>query len=168
MRTKRNYRENPDNSVNQHAGLVAPCGMNCGRCSSYLAGIRDIKKLGVRMPYCRGCRPRNKSCAFLKKTCKLLTEGKVTFCSECPGFSCERLVALDKRYRQRFHMSMLENLVFIKDQGMDAFLQKEEEKWKGSQCGGTISCHNGICYDCGIERLRARAMRKSSLSRWEE
>jgi hypothetical protein len=27
-------------------------------------------------------------------------------------------------------MSMLENLAFIKDQGTDAFLQKEEEKWQ--------------------------------------
>jgi hypothetical protein len=76
------------------------------------------------MPYCRGCRPGNKSCAFLKKQCRLLTEGAVTFCSGSPRSPCERLVALDKRYRERFHMNMVENLAFIKDQGMDAFLHK--------------------------------------------
>jgi len=80
--------------------------------------------LSMRMPYCRGCRPGNKSCAFLKKQCRLLTEGAVTFCSGSPGFPCERLVPLDKRYRERFHMNMVENLAFIKDQGMDAFLHK--------------------------------------------
>jgi hypothetical protein len=101
--------------MDRHADLVAPCGMNCGTCSSYLAGIRDVKKLGVRMPYCRGCRPRSKSCTFLKKICRLLNEGTVTFCYECPEFPCERLVALDKRYRERYHMSMLENLACIKD-----------------------------------------------------
>ncbi len=154
--------------MDRHADLVAPCGMNCGICSSYLAGTRDIKNLGVRMPYCPGCRPRNKSCAFLKKHCQLLAEGKVTFCYECPEFPCERLVALDKRYRERYHMSMLENLKFIKEQGMDAFLQKEAEKWHCPGCGGTISCHNGICFDCGIERLRKRAVKKSGLYRWEE
>jgi hypothetical protein len=76
--------------------------------------------------------------------------------------------ALDKRYRERFHLSMLENLAFIKDQGTDAFLQKEEEKWQCPGCGGTISCHNGICFDCGIERLKAQAIKKTGLYRWEE
>jgi hypothetical protein len=65
-------------------------------------------------------------------------------------------------------MSMLENLVFIKDQGTDAFLQKEEEKWQCPGCGGTISCHNGICFDCSIERLKVQAMKKTGLYRWEE
>jgi hypothetical protein len=163
----RNNRQKPENTMDRHPDLVAPCGMNCGTCSSYLAGTREIRKLGVRMPYCRGCRPRNKSCAFLKKQCRLLTEGTVTFCSECPGFPCERLVALDRRYRERYHMSMLENLAFITDQGLDAFLRKEAEKWQCPDCGGTISCHNGICFDCGIERLRARAGSKAGLYRWE-
>jgi hypothetical protein len=64
-------------------------------------------------------------------------------------------------------MSMLENLAFVTDQGLDAFLRKEAEKWQCPDCGGTISCHNGICFDCGIERLRARAGSKAGLYRWE-
>jgi hypothetical protein len=43
---------------------------------------------------------------------------------------------------------------------MDAFLQKEGEKWHCPGCGGTISCHNGICFDCGIERLKERAVKR--------
>jgi len=77
-------------------------------------------------------------------------------------------VALDKRYRERYHMSMPENLVFIKDQGKDAALQKEAEKWQYPGCTGTISCHNGICFDCGIERLKERAVKKTGLYRWKE
>jgi hypothetical protein len=34
--------------MDRHADLIAPCGMNCGTCSSYLAGTRDTRKLGVR------------------------------------------------------------------------------------------------------------------------
>ena len=33
-------------------------------------------------------------------------------------------------------------------------------------CGGTISCPNGICFDCALERLKAPAMKKSGLNRW--
>ncbi len=154
----------PDND----AELVAPCGMNCGICSGYLAARHDMKKSGVSMPYCPGCRPRNKSCAFLKKRCQLLREGIVKFCYECPDFPCNHLKTLDKRYRERYHMSMLDNLVFIREHGLEAFLQKEAEKWQCPDCGGTISCHNGICFDCGLERLKARCMTKSPLYRWED
>ena len=65
-------------------------------------------------------------------------------------------------------MSMLESLAFIKDQGVDVFLQKEEKKWQCPDCSGTISCHNGICFDCGVERLKARSTAKTGLYRWEE
>jgi hypothetical protein len=46
MRTVRNNGENPDNSVDRNAGFVAACGMNCGICSNYPAGIRDIRNFG--------------------------------------------------------------------------------------------------------------------------
>lgn len=154
----------PDNDTE----LVAPCGMNCGICSSYLAGTHDLKTQGVRMHYCRGCRPGNKSCAFLKKRCGLLREGSVKFCYECPGFPCHQLETLDKRYRERYRMSMLDNLTYIREHGVEAFLQKEAEKWQCPGCGGTISCHNGICFDCGVERLKARSKTKPGLYRWEE
>ena len=150
--------------MDKNENLVAPCGMNCGICSGYLAETHDIKKQGVRMTYCRGCRPRNKNCAFLKKRCRLLSEGTVNFCYECPQFPCDQLKAIDKRYRERYHMSMLENLSFIREHGIDGFLKKEEEKWQCPDCGGTICCHNGICFDCGVERLRTR----TGLYRWEE
>ncbi len=91
--------------------------MNCGICSNYLAASHDIEKSGVRMPYCQGCRPGNKSCALLKKRCRLLREGRVKFCYECPDFPCDQLETLDKRYRERYRMSMLDNLTFIREHG---------------------------------------------------
>jgi hypothetical protein len=42
--------------------LIAPCGMNCGICSGYLASKYDIESKGIKMPYCIGCRPRDKKC----------------------------------------------------------------------------------------------------------
>jgi hypothetical protein len=123
-----------------------------------------MKSRGIRMPSCAGCRPRNKQCSFLKKHCDLLREGRVKYCYVCPDFPCDRLKSLDIRYRERYRMSMIENLSSIKEQGIDAFLKGEEEKWRCPDCGGTICCHNGCCFDCGLERLRAKKQRY----RWEE
>jgi hypothetical protein len=35
--------------------LIAPCGMNCGLCVSYLAMKNDLKKKGFGKSYCSGC-----------------------------------------------------------------------------------------------------------------
>ena len=79
--------------------LIAPCGMNCGACSAYLAFKFDVKKEGVRMPYCIGCRPREKNCTFLMKKCDHLLSKKVNYCYECKDFPCGRLKRIDRRYR---------------------------------------------------------------------
>jgi hypothetical protein len=139
--------------------LIAPCGMNCGICSSYLSLKNDLKRQGVMRTYCTGCRPRGKNCAFMKRSCELLGEGKVQYCYECDEFPCRRLKGLDKRYRTNYHMSMIANLEYIKEQGMKKFLQKEDEKWKCPECGAVICCHNGICYRCGLEKLKNKKKR---------
>src|SRR5512136_1645010 len=144
--------------------LIAPCGMNCGVCASYLAMKNDLKKKGFRKTYCAGCLPRSKNCAFIKKQCSLLGKGLVRFCYECADFPCRRLKALDKRYRTFYHMSMIENLEYIKERGIERFLEKEAEKWKCPECGEVISCHNGLCYSCGLDKLRQKKRRY----RWEE
>jgi hypothetical protein len=60
--------------------LIAPCGMNCNVCSTYLALENDTKAKGVKLPYCIGCRLRDKKCSFVKKKCKKLLNHKVEFC----------------------------------------------------------------------------------------
>jgi hypothetical protein len=135
--------------------LIAPCGMNCNICSSYLAYKNKAKEKGIKLSYCTGCRPRNKQCAFLKKKCLsgLLLAGKVNYCYECPDFPCERLSHLDKRYVINYNESFIKNLEYIREHGISRFLLREQEKWKCPQCGGIVSCHNSICYNCGLNRL---------------
>jgi len=144
--------------------LIAPCGMNCAICSQYLAFEYDIKSEGIKMPYCSGCRPRGKNCGFLKKRCDLLNNEKVEYCYECGDFPCRELKVIDKRYRYHYRMSMIENLDYIREKGITGFLEKEEEKWRCSQCGGIISCHNGLCFACDLEALR----QKKQKYRWGE
>lgn len=144
--------------------LIAPCGMDCAVCSSYLALKNDVRAKGVRMAYCKGCRPRDKKCAFLKKKCELLLKNKVRFCYECEEFPCENLEHIDKRYQTFFRMSLIDNLKLIKKHGLTKFLESQKKKWQCPNCGEVICCHNGICFNCDLEKLKNKKKRY----RWED
>lgn len=144
--------------------LIAPCGMNCALCSSYQSQKHALKKQGMPMPCCTGCRPRSKQCAFLKKRCRLIGSGEMNYCYECRDFPCENLLKLDKRYQTLYRMSMVANLKDIRDRGIEAFLSQEQQKWQCARCGGTICCHNGLCFHCDFEALR----QKKKVFRWED
>ena len=124
--------------------LIAPCGMNCGICLAYL---REKRR-------CAGCRieDTNEFVTRVKciiKNCEVIKTNKSGFCFECAEYPCKRLRKLDKRYRTKYSMSMLDNLESIKDIGLIAFVEKEKARWRCSKCGGTICVHRGYCYSCG-------------------
>jgi hypothetical protein len=117
--------------------LVAPCGMNCSLCIAYL---RDKNK-------CPGCYINDAYKTITRTGCRIRNcdkRGKSRFCFSCSVFPCERLKHLDKRYRTKYGMSMIDNLGSIKTQGIRAFIGKEEKKWiRGSK----IFCvHNRKLY----------------------
>ena len=123
--------------------LIAPCGMNCGICLGYL---RDKNK-------CPGCwinnehknKSRNKC---IIKNCELLAKTDSKFCYDCEKYPCPRLKQLDKRYRTNYNMSMIENLEYISEYGLNKFICKENERWACKNCGGTICVHRGFCLYC--------------------
>ena len=131
--------------------MIAPCGMNCALCIGYL---REKNQCGgcVTMDEntpnsCRKCIIRN---------CDKLKEAKRPYCFECDTFPCKRLKGLDKRYRTKYGMSMLDNLGYIRNAGIRKFLQKEKERWTCRQCGGIISVHRRECLYCGAEKSPAQ------------
>jgi hypothetical protein len=135
--------------------LIAPCGMNCAICSAYLAYKNNLPKVRGK---CKGCRPRNKQCAFLKKRCEdnlKLLKGEIDFCFECNSFPCYELKRLDNGYKQKYGMSMIENLIEIKNKGIQEFIKKQYKKYKCPRCGGLISVHSKKCFVCEkIESLK--------------
>ena len=133
--------------------LIAPCGMNCSLCIAYQFKEKDLNKRGFHKKYCPGCLPRGKNCLHMGDVCELLGKGKIRFCFECEDYPCKRLKALDKRYRTKYHMSMIENLNYIRDNGLKSFLENEKNKWRCTGCGGRICCHNGLCLNCNIDVL---------------
>jgi hypothetical protein len=123
--------------------LIAPCGMNCGICMAYLREKNT----------CPGCRlfDRKKPVSIARckiKNCEVVQKGKVKFCFECESFPCGRVRHLDKRYRTRYAMSMIENLENIQRNGIRKFLQSEKVRWACPDCGGPICVHNRYCYSC--------------------
>lgn len=123
--------------------LIAPCGMNCGICHAYL---REKDK-------CPGCRLFNAekpvSIAGCRiKNCEIIQKGKIKYCFECGNFPCKNLKRLDKRYRTKYNMSEIENLEYIKKNGIRKFVSKEKTRWACSKCRGTICVHKGYCLSC--------------------
>ena len=55
---------------------------------------------------------------------------------------------IDKRYRTKYNMSMIKNLEFIRDNGLEKFVNKEKKRWVCKNCGGTICVHRGFCLNC--------------------
>lgn len=128
------------------AEMIAPCGMNCKICLGYFGYTATGKKRKMK---CTGCKPTVKTCAHLKKYCKNKTIFEIDYCYECSDFPCEQLKKLDKKYRLRYSMSMIENLEYIRDKGINKFLRKQEKKYKCPECGGVICVHDRKCYSCG-------------------
>jgi hypothetical protein len=131
--------------------LIAPCGMNCGLCKGYIAYSRGIPRQRGKVTHCAGCLPRGKNC-FIKRGCSKLSKHQIQFCYECDAMPCKNLDRLDRRYRERYGMSMVENLKMLKANGMDAFLASQREKHCCPSCGDVVCVHDGKCYSCGYTR----------------
>jgi hypothetical protein len=124
--------------------LIAPCGMNCGLCMAYLRE-KDT---------CPGCRAADtrKKVSVIRckiKNCGPMQKDSLKYCFGCDNFPCKNLRHLDTRYRTRYHISMIENLLTIKNLGIRRFLKKEKIRWTCPACGGTVCVHKGKCRDCG-------------------
>ena len=128
----------------KYQGLIAACGMNCGLCIGHLREKKPcggcFKKDDENKPHqCRSCSIVN---------CELLAKTKSGFCYECTKYPCTRLKNLDKRYRTKYRMSMIANLNFIRDNGMERFLENEALRWSCPECGEGVSVHRDTCLHC--------------------
>jgi len=123
--------------------LIAPCGMNCGICLAHLRNTNGCNgcriNYGPKRPHCSTCRIMN---------CEILMKTESGFCYDCQKYHCIRLKNLDKRYRLKYNMSMIENLDAIKSIGLELFVQNEKTRWLCPTCGGMICVHTGYCFKC--------------------
>jgi hypothetical protein len=103
--------------------LIAPCGMNCGICRAFLRQHNP----------CHGCNNAEQNKPKTRVHCRLRAcikrSGRLCCC--CAVFPCDRLRRLDLQYRTRYGMSQIENLEFIRDNGIKRFLEQERKRWMG-------------------------------------
>jgi hypothetical protein len=123
--------------------LIAPCGMNCSICMAYL---REKNK-------CPGCRENYEKEPVTRFRCKIKNCGifkrrNSRFCFQCVEFPCHNILHLDRRYRMKYNMSMIENLGNIRSHGIRKFIKNESARWTCQVCGGTVCVHKGYCIDC--------------------
>ena len=101
--------------------MIAPCGMNCWVCYVHLRKKKNC--LGcqgqddLKPEHCRKC--KIKDCA--------LGQG-IHFCFECSSFPCAIIKRLDKSYRQRYQVSLVDNAFRQKILGVELYLREEKEK----------------------------------------
>lgn len=124
------------------AKLIAPCGINCALCSGYQrkkAPCAGCNPAGDKPTYCRTC---------IIKNCPERNQDSVFFCNQCARYPCRRLKQLEKRYRARYGVQIFENLRIIEGEGLDAFIAREEAKWKCDACGAWLCMHKAQCPHC--------------------
>ena len=129
--------------------LAAPCGIYCGACRTYLLKKKDLfEKKGYKQG-CDGCRIRNKNCAFIRRDCPALRKNELSFCYECEKFPCQNLKKIDKQYRERLYVSLIDNLRRINEVGVKKWLTEQNKLYTCPECEGEICIHDAECYDCG-------------------
>jgi len=132
--------------VAYNRSMIAPCGMNCGTCIAYM---RPKNK-------CPGCwaddKSKHKACVqCIIKNCNFLEETQSKFCYDCTKYPCRRLKQLDKRYRTKYRTSFLENLMMIKQNGIEYFLDFETRRRTCRKCRSALSVHRSYCLACNTD-----------------
>jgi hypothetical protein len=128
--------------VEFNPALLAPCGMNCGVCYVYLRKKKP----------CLGCRGEDLAKPDHCRKCNIKTcaaERGVALCVDCADFPCVIIKRLDKSYRLRYQVSLIDNARRLKAVGAPQFLSEEKDGWTCAACGGVISLHDGVCSECG-------------------
>jgi hypothetical protein len=120
---------NQSNSVLKKYSTIGVCGLDCGLCPRYYT-------VGAsRCPGCAGPDFINKhpSCSFI--TC-CVKKKNLEVCAECSEFPCSKFKS-DEEYQQLKESSsypsykkVMPNLNFIKDHGIDKFIEQQKERIK--------------------------------------
>ena len=119
----------------------APCGMNCLVC---------YKHCYHKKP-CAGCLNSDIGKPEHCRKCKIkdCIKGKgLSYCFECTDYPCKLIKNLEKSYNKRYQTSLMTNSEFVRQHGLERFMEQQKEKYTCSKCGGIISIHDRECSEC--------------------
>jgi hypothetical protein len=121
--------------------MFAPCGMNCLVC---------YKHCYHKKP-CAGCLNSDMGKPEHCRKCKIkdCIKGKeLSNCFECLDYPCKLIKNLEKSYNKRYQASLMENSEFVRQHGLERFMEQQKEKYTCPKCGGIISVHDRECSEC--------------------
>lgn len=124
--------------------MVAICGMNCIVCYKHLTTKKYAKQ-------CNGCRYDDETLPKHCRQCNIKECAKsknLEYCFECKEYPCKWIKNLDKTYKLRYKTSLIENGIYIKENGIEKFLEREKRKWTCHSCNGIVSLHDRFCSEC--------------------
>ncbi len=110
-----------------------PCGLYCGAC-----GATD----------CDGCRSDRtddwvRDCMFRK----CARERNIASCCHCGDYPCGELHAF-MHDKWPHHGPMERNLAYIKEHGVEKWLEQQKQEWSCRNCGAEITWYQKKC-GCG-------------------
>lgn len=127
--------------------MIAPCGLNCALCK------RALQKESP----CPGClgddsqKPEFCANRCLIHHCELRKSLPDRYCDSCEKYPCKDVIEKEIRYSNAYPLieTPIGNLSYLRENGMDAFLQREDERWRCPACHGTVCVQTGVCAECG-------------------
>lgn len=130
--------------------LLAPCGVPCFACPSYLKGT------------CNGCRSEAPQKRSSKYGCKIrsccLATKSFQLCNECDEVPCKNFhqkllkTHLDEA-SYAYRRDTLGHFRLIQRVGLQRALSILDDRWSCSNCGGRIQFYVYTCFHCGSNFL---------------
>jgi len=145
----------------------AYCGLYCGACAILVANERDeLEQLLAREDAaqydaddltCRGCRTEVTACFCADCEMRACArERGVAFCVECGDYPCQHLQTFQAD-KHAHHSVVLKNLETIREDGAEAWLAAQAERWSCPKCGRRFTWYEEKCKNCGAVLTDARA-----------
>ena len=133
------------------------CGIHCGSCFVMLGYTQNrddtvpeqwnIKDAELK---CHGCKSEDifencKGCP--RRPCA--EEKGLDFCFQCDEYPCEIYKVASEKYHLAHHEVAQEKIIILKEQGLDAWLKYQKERWTCPSCGVIFSWYEKNCWKCG-------------------
>ena len=137
--TRRAAMKMPNENID--TAMFAPCGMNCLVCYKHCSHKKPCagclnSDMG-KPEHCRKC--RIKDC---------VREKELSYCYECHDYPCRLIKNLERSYNKRYQASLMENSEFVRQHGLERFMEQQRVKYTCPKCGGIISIHDRECSEC--------------------
>lgn len=135
----------------------AYCGLYCGACPVFLANeqgkVEELAQKWEKKPeelICFGCKSEQVTPWCTTCDIKLCAQEKgYEFCFECNELPCDKMTTFIEDERCPYHLGVTKNLDFIHQNGVEAWLQAQDARWRCLECGTQFAWQDETCKNCG-------------------